>query len=284
MSYLSATTRGCVVWLLIWMVHLAVSIGAADAEAWEQQLASYRLDKGHLVAQTLDIGLMGSGIKTHPIETNTRVHQYTWDVVRYIFPPAMLKEIGFLVIYTDGYSGSHGLLTTDPETRKFVLGIDIRDVLRRRKDGRIIISETELAQTLTHELFHSLSLSKKQVTHKHNWAAQKDKAHGVASQIKSCPVGSYTRIGCAKNNSYIGEFMKGFWGRDLNTWYNALVAEPERGQVIGMFRAGKYVNSYAATDPQEDLAESFSSFVFADRVNVRSLAGKRHISLLVTQS
>ncbi len=141
--------------------------------------------------------------------------------------------------------------------------------------GRIVISETELAQTLTHELFHSLSLSKNQVVHKHSWAEQKDKTHVVVHQIKSCPPGSYTRIGCAKKNSYIGEFMKGFWGRDLNRWYNALVAEPERGQVVGMFRAGKYVNSYAATDPQEDLAESFSNFVFANKVDVRSLAGKK---------
>ncbi len=209
MGYLVTTTRSCIVWLLIWVIYLFVPVTPVKAEAWEQQLASYRLDRGHLVAQNLDIGLMGSGIKTHPIETNVRVHQYTWDVVRYIFPQAMLKEIGFLVFYTDGYSGSHGLLTTDPETKKFVLGIDIRDILRRRHDGKIVISETELAQTLTHELFHSLSLSKSQIVHKHNWSAQKDKAHGVAHQIRSCPVGCQRR---SKNPPLAGVKMYQFDG------------------------------------------------------------------------
>ena len=128
MGYFVASARSCFIVLLLWTVYLLTSAGNADAEAWEQQLASYRLNNGHLIEKRLDIGLRGQGIKTHPIETNVRVHQYVWDVVRYIFPPAMLKEVGFLVIYTDGYSGSHGLLTTEPKTRKFVIGIDIRDM------------------------------------------------------------------------------------------------------------------------------------------------------------
>ena len=275
MRYFVASTRSCFVVLLIWAIYLLSSAPETKAAAWEQQLASYKLDNGHLIEHQLDIGLVGQGIRVHPVETDVRIHQYVWDVVRYIFPPVMFEDIGFVVFYTDGYSGSHGLLTTDSKSKNFVIGIDIRDILRRRKDGKIVLNEIELAQTLTHELFHSLSLSERQVQHRHEWSELRNRQNRVAKQIRSCPAGSYTRVGCAKEKSYISEFMKGFWGKDLNRWYSALVAEPERGQVVGMFRAGKYVNSYAATDPQEDLAESFSSFVFSDKINVKSLAGKK---------
>jgi hypothetical protein len=45
MGYFVASARSCFIVLLLWTVYLLTSAGNADAEAWEQQLASYRCQR-----------------------------------------------------------------------------------------------------------------------------------------------------------------------------------------------------------------------------------------------
>lgn len=103
-------------------------------------------------------------------------------------------------------------------------------------------SRDVLQRTLVHESAHLYTLGVGDLT----------------SQRTNC-TGELIEIGCARSQSLLADYARHFWSG---------VAEPAR------YAAGQYVTQYAADSVHEDLAETFMSWVYADKAESSTIAAK----------
>ncbi len=107
-------------------------------------------------------------------------------------------------------------------------------------------TDLEVAVTIAHEVGHLLSLS----------AAQLD----TTSQPQCQTI--WTGSGCLRDSGHVISFLDDTWSDDEIDGWNDAAAKPDdqRDQAFQDFYdqyASSFVDSYAATDPFEDFAESF---------------------------
>ena len=103
----------------------------------------------------------------------------------------------------------------------------------------------ELDRTMIHEFAHLLTLRGSQIS--------PDEAAN-----RSCPIFT-NELGCPGPGSYLYAWDRAFW-----KGYTVADADAERGndkKVLQRVQRGGYVTEYAATDPAEDIAETFSEWV-----------------------
>ncbi len=106
-------------------------------------------------------------------------------------------------------------------------------------------SRTENIFLLTHEFAHILTLNKDQID--------------IEAEESICQ-GYFTDEGCATESSYLGMFFKEFWSQaDVLALKDSPVDAPN---ILFTQTPENFINQYAATNPGEDIAESFASFVF----------------------
>lgn len=100
---------------------------------------------------------------------------------------------------------------------------------------------SELDLTLIHEFAHVMTLSNAQVD--------------PEKSETTCRLQFFTGEGCARKNSFINLFFKKFWNQDLLTQAEF---DPES---LYQDHPDHFVTDYAATNPGEDIAETFAYFV-----------------------
>ncbi|WP_416147476.1 hypothetical protein ACM26V_14715 [Salipaludibacillus sp. HK11] len=117
-----------------------------------------------------------------------------------------------------------------------------------------IESETERSATIIHEFAHLLTLGEDQVT-------------PYVSE-KSCQF-LLLDEGCTQSDSYIQVFFDKFWV-DIRDEVNSLASDPDMLYDYYLDNEDNFVNDYAASSLEEDIAESFTYFVlqlFPDNTN-----------------
>ena len=110
----------------------------------------------------------------------------------------------------------------------------------------------DLAVTLIHEYAHMLTLANNQVNHRLRSAdvCARDGTYFM-------PVGGE---GCTKSKSYLNVFVEEFWN-------DASIKKAAQARALGktkdLYAANEdvFVTWYAATSPEEDIAESFTNFI-----------------------
>lgn len=99
----------------------------------------------------------------------------------------------------------------------------------------------DTASILIHEYTHVLTLNRDQFDHKRIKAAH-------------CKERYLSSIGCAQTKSYLNAYVAKFWtAKDL--------AKKQKASTYYKKHQDDFVTSYGATDPEEDIAESFTQFV-----------------------
>jgi hypothetical protein len=130
-----------------------------------------------------------------------------------------------------------------------------------------------LDRTLIHELGHLISFHPDQVP-----PVTSDKAWYQAAV--SCDA-YLVREGCSSEDSYLNRFVEEFWEQELLSEWEEIagIADDERRMAaIESFAAAHrddFVSTYAATNPEEDLAESFATYVLADAESLDGSIGER---------
>jgi hypothetical protein len=117
--------------------------------------------------------------------------------------------------------------------------------------------EKDMAITLIHEYAHILTLNKDQIKYKRN-----------TRNSFTCPTGmGKSRIGCAYKKSYFNAYLQEFWSVDDIKYLGTVEAETDEKKqwtlVEKYYKAHQddFVSQYAATRPEEDIAESFTDFI-----------------------
>jgi len=188
------------------------------------------------------------------------IHQAIWEKFALISPDVMTDAyVSTFIVYDDSES----------DTGAFVAHANDRGLTWEIFINEDVFQDDDLHEgnaLLIHEFAHIMTLNQAQVD------TQTDES--VCERF-------YTGEGCANDDSYIQKFVSTFWDSgDLlqlstlgNVDENEDEEEEEEGDKISderdidfyKDREGDFVTEYAATNPGEDIAESFTMFVLGSK-------------------
>ncbi|PIR78656.1 MAG: hypothetical protein COU28_00275 [Candidatus Magasanikbacteria bacterium CG10_big_fil_rev_8_21_14_0_10_36_16] len=180
---------------------------------------------------------------------NISEHEYLWNFASQIF--ASINEKNYIekfIINTDGKEGNLASMYLN-DNNEWELVIDPVDIL---KNGQMFDSQ-DFIYTLVHEFGHLLALNKTQVDY-NNYDENTCNTHLLSE-------------GCLYQNSYSYQYYLKFWdGKLFDEWYNNVDGGSEDAvQYFYDEYPNNFVTEYAATDPDEDIAESFANFVLREK-------------------
>lgn len=176
------------------------------------------------------------------------LYQKLWDHAKLIIPSDYIEKITKFEINTDGYQNvmAH-VISESTDQSKWRLALDIKDSLN--SDGSF---NEEIDNTIIHEFMHVITLNDSQL---------KDKVDPYS--------GTYTvDEGTLREGSYLNKFYNKFW-KSLEDEFNESLAANEDEDSYGdnaFYEKYKdhFVSDYAATNPVEDIAETFRVFVMEE--------------------
>ncbi|MBK8783640.1 MAG: hypothetical protein IPO22_17940 [Anaerolineales bacterium] len=186
-----------------------------------------------------------------------------WDVFTTIVPAQDRQMLVQYNVFTDGNSNTLAAVDQNLEDpSKWILEIDIADLADR----------DALLFTLIHEYAHLLTLNATQVIPDQEIVDDPMNVAMLEEKAAACP-NYFAGTGCSYPNSYIHTFYNRFWV-DINDEWKKIDAlqygEDDMLYFDGLYSFYKthqdqFVDDYATTHPAEDIAESFTYFVFAPK-------------------
>lgn len=181
-------------------------------------------------------------------------------LIQDFYPQDLLnKYVHSINIYTDGIDNDFAYVESvlGSENKKWMISFDIQDSYNDING----LYHRYFFETMVHEFMHILSLNHEQVDYR-----------GSESDTY------YLQEGASKEDSYINLFYQKFWkGARLSNYLIDLEMGSYSVEEVEEIRENLYykhknnfVNSYAMTNPTEDLAESFTYFVYANNLSKNS--------------
>ena len=179
-----------------------------------------------------EIGADGALI---PDKSDKAEYRTLWDKVNALLPQGSLKPFTRFTIFTDGEADILAyVVPADDEGARWELAVDPEDA-----DDPV-----EFTETVYHEYAHYLTLNNHQVS------------YGVPKRYDCYGENDMT----SNPDSYLNAFYQRFW----KDYLDDRLADPESDSFY-LRHEDDFITSYAATDPTEDIAESFSYFVLYDK-------------------
>ena len=187
-------------------------------------LGTFRLDGDNFVQIDNPQGSQNLVVSQNAMPRQQRI----LDLIKDIVPINYRSRIGRYIIFAGGSAGYATPTTSDLSVWDMAIAVDQED-------------ENEIIHTIVHELFHILTLDNTQLNPLIN--------------EQTCE-NFFTGEGCANETSYINELVSNHW-EDILDSNNT---EQESNTIFNMF-SDRFVTSYAATNPGEDIAEVGAFFV-----------------------
>lgn len=179
-----------------------------------------------------------------------------WDLYAAMIPSDKRSFLTYYIIATDGLGGNLAAVEQDPrDPSLWMLNVDILDT-----------NDTEeLTFTLVHEFGHLLTLNSDQVEVDAYVFKNPDDDDAYYETEESCAT-YFTGEGCAKSSSYFYLFFDEFWYDLYDEWSEIQYIEDddayyETSDEFYFAHEDHFVTDYAATNPGEDIAESWAFFV-----------------------
>ncbi|MFA8433244.1 MAG: hypothetical protein ACEPOZ_01900 [Marinifilaceae bacterium] len=203
----------------------------------EGTLTTYRIEGNNIVK--LEDHKISDELVSFQKDVNK--HQEMWALVKKIVPENYRTFFNkFLIIHSEEIAGY--VSQTENDLSKWKMGLAINMAYT----NGILNADKEFSYTIIHEFGHVLTLNNTQV-----------EAPGDANNTSTF----FTGEGSSKTNSYINQFFQKFWKEiyEEHQGYN-------QDDVYKFYEKYKdrFVTDYAATNPGEDIAESFAYFVTKD--------------------
>lgn len=197
-------------------------------------------------------------------------HEQIWDYFTRLIPLEWRDFVSNFIIFTDGRSRIlAGVIQSEEDPEEWVLGVDIVD----SKDP------ITLTYTLIHEFGHLLTLNSEQVEVSLPVYNNPFDDEIYQQEVDACPR-YFTGEGCSNPDSYMSLFFERFW-RDIYEEWLAIAEIPDdeiRYEQFGRFYATyfeRFVSDYSATNPAEDIAESFAFFILAPKPDVLTTSDEK---------
>lgn len=212
-----------------------------DATA-DQIIIRYGVQGNQLTSP--ELGAVTGNLRQY--QNDTEMHQRIWVYFANLIPADQRQYITGFGLYTDGEGEVLAYVEPNIDNpQEWSMYVDVIDAA----------NADELTYTLVHEFAHILTLNDRQVPFDSETYFQEDE-DVIAEAEQACPT-YFTGEGCSRSNSYINAFFEQFWADIYDEW---LDTDPESDEFYSRHEE-MFVTDYAATNPGEDIAESFTMFV-----------------------
>ncbi|HVN14377.1 MAG TPA: hypothetical protein VMT73_01455 [Anaerolineales bacterium] len=202
-------------------------------------------------------------------QRDTVTQQKIWNYFTELIPADQRSMLVEYDVMTDGPENLLAAVTQAYQPDEWALEVDIAD----SKDTY------NLTYTLVHEFGHLLTLNANQVTPSEAIFKHPKNDSIYAKEEAACPQ-YFPGEGCSKLNSYINEFYQGYWTSIYDEW-SAIDQEQDDDDYYKKLEAfykkyrSQFVTDYAATSPEEDIAESWSFFILSPKPTGNSIADQK---------
>lgn len=177
-------------------------------------------------------------------QENSAKHEQIWHLVKKLIPSSYLAKINEFEIFwgeTAGFLGYVGTTNSDLSTWRMGIAIDDAYLGGFNADGN-------LAYLIIHELAHIITLDNTQVD---------------ASLEEEACQNYFPGEGCAKDNAYINTMYANYWTDIWDAFQKVRDSENGVDNFYEMYN-DRFVTAYAASNPAEDIAEVFATFITRD--------------------
>jgi hypothetical protein len=231
------------------------SEGESEAVPEEATLVTYEVNGDEISNPVLED--VSSDLQAQQADEATQ--QQVWDYYAALIPAENRNTIVEYSIFTDGVDNTLASVTqtqTDPEA--WALQVDIADTS----------DYYNLTYTLVHEYGHLLTLGPDQVPPSLAVFNNPEDNDIYLQELSACP-DYFPGEGCANPDSYINAFYNQFWA-DIHAEWQEINLEEDPDllqQGLDDFYVkyqDQFVTDYAATNPEEDMAESWAFFVLSE--------------------
>jgi len=197
-------------------------------------------------------------------------HQHIWDYFTALIPADRRAAIGEYSIMTDGKDGALAAVSqTLKDPNAWALEVDIADSH----------DYYNLTFTLVHEFGHLLTLGPDQVPPDVAVFVNPDDDDLYLKEVSACPQ-YFPGEGCANADSYINAYYRQFWADIYEEWNKINLEENDDAYYARLDEfyykyEDQFVTDYAATNPEEDMAETWAFFVLGPKPAGDTIAGKK---------
>jgi len=182
-------------------------------------------------------------------------YQLLWNYVIKLMPDSATDYVDKFEVGTDGRDGTMAFVYPTSESgKKFVLNLDVNDMIG--PDGKYM--KKDMDETIVHEFGHVLTLNNTQLT--------------------SSATGTYqTQEGILRQESYMNKFHGAYWKGKTDKYLLSNEDGYRQYDVEMLYgdHASWFVSDYAATNVEEDIAESFRMFVLEDKARGNDIADQK---------
>lgn len=180
-----------------------------------------------------------------------KLYDQIWNYSKKLIPSKYLGMIKYYKLNTDGRKRCKASISGVPKpSNEFVYSVDLKDAARH---GRV--SKEELTDTIIHELGHLITINESQIGE-----------YDLSSDRYTIDAGTL------KEDAYLNLFYNKFWKDNSIKDKVEQSADPIE---IAIRLNAEFVSTYAASDPTEDIAESFRVFVTEKKPKVREVVDQK---------
>ena len=190
-------------------------------------------------------------------EQEMKDYKLLWNQTKKIVPKSHMDMLKLFVINTDGKDNVLAYVNQEnDELTKWRMVLDIKDALD--DEGQYI---KEYDETIVHEFAHIMTLN--------------------ASQMQETVTDNNTYVGdegTTTKSSYLNQFYQKFWTAIYEEHQNSVDPMDMSGDSAYAFYEkyeNDFVSDYAATNPEEDIAETFSVFILTERPTGNDIKDKK---------
>lgn len=205
-----------------------------------------------------------------PLEQDQVAQQKIWDYFTAIIPEAQRTSLAYYIVATDGKGGMLASVEQfSGQSGDWALVVDPADAGRPR----------DLTFTLLHEFGHLLTLNSSQVRPDELVLENPNNLKIYEREAASCQQ-YFASGGCSLPDSYINRFFEQFWTSIYGDWSTVNAARQDSNYLSLLSRfyrvhLSQFVTPYAATSPEEDMAETWAYFVLDRKPANDSTAHKK---------
>lgn len=192
-------------------------------------------------------------------DTVDPVHEQVWERFSAVIPLELRPEILYFEPI-DGNSGVDGMVYPS-EYDPYIWTVQL-DVMES-------VSQKDLERTMIHEFAHLLTLRPAQIPPFDPMLDQE--AYDAAYEDARASCGLYFQPeGCPTEDAYLTAFIDLFWTDLIPDDIDKFVSTDDEGDWRFEEYPDRFVTWYAATQPSEDIAESFAEYVLADTLSTEN--------------
>ncbi|GAB4400706.1 MAG: hypothetical protein OHK0052_24280 [Anaerolineales bacterium] len=228
--------------------------GAADEEG--TYLVTYTVDGNEIIEPVYE-DVPDELMDAQADEAN---HAAIWETFTAIIPASGRQDVAEFAVMTDGVDNTLAAVSqTTYDPNLWLLEVDVADA----ENTPLLIA------TLVHEYAHLLTLGPAQVEPSEAIFNNPDDDAVYFDEQSACPR-YFPGEGCPKAGAYIDAFYQQFWDEIYAEWQDVNLIEDEDAyyEALDEFYYAYedwFVSDYAATNPEEDIAETFMFFVLAEK-------------------